>query len=497
MALVNCKKQVKSFATRLTNLRTAIAPKNYEYDVALVGAPRLAIVRTRVLEVQADIDRINRALHLLSEWQAKYAEYIEDVVGEEAAQQAEEEYETFLEENNVENAETGARDEIDRLETLKLPLQAELTLLQEAVAPAAAAAPLAPARPRRKIKLKEYETPNFAGNPKFWQTWWDSFEPIHTDDELTNVEKFHYLMSSLKGPAKKLLIGMQRTNEQYPRAIAMLRSRFGSDALIIDQLHQTLNNMPKSGESVADVRSFADNVQCIISQLTGYHQDINQKQTETMLYNKLPEWANIKLLEAKELVPEADWNVDLLLNKLDKVLKLREQARGYTSGKQKDSSDQSNFRRRQNYTSHAAVNDRKDKKCILCGEGHWASRCTKYSTFADRSKRILEQDKCFKCLGKGHKGTECRSKVVCRRCKKPNHCDIFCLKNFEKGKGYENHRPQKPQNSSKQTKCSENEPSFGFKETKATKEAKQVERVIPFRRMVSGNQALDESSSAF
>ena len=87
MALVNCKKQVKSFATRLTNLRTAIAPKNYEYDVALVGAPRLAIVRTRVLEVQADIDRINRALHLLSEWQAKYAEYIEDVVGEEAAQQ--------------------------------------------------------------------------------------------------------------------------------------------------------------------------------------------------------------------------------------------------------------------------------------------------------------------------------------------------------------------------------------------------------------------------
>ena len=143
MALVNFKKQVKSFATRLTNLRTAIAPKNYEYDVVLVGAPRLAIVRTRVLEVQADIDRINRALHLLSEWQAKYAEYIEDVVGEEAAQQAEEEYETFLEENNVENAETGARDEIDRLETLKLPLQAELTLLQEAVAPAAAAAPLA------------------------------------------------------------------------------------------------------------------------------------------------------------------------------------------------------------------------------------------------------------------------------------------------------------------------------------------------------------------
>ena len=90
--------------------------------------------------MQADIDRINRALHLLSEWQAKYAEYIEDVVGEEAAQQAEEEYETFLEENNVENAETGARDEIDRLETLKLPLQGRIDFIARSCCPSSSSA---------------------------------------------------------------------------------------------------------------------------------------------------------------------------------------------------------------------------------------------------------------------------------------------------------------------------------------------------------------------
>ena len=87
----------------------------------------------------------------------------------------------------------------------------------------------------------------------------------------------------------------------------------------------------------------------------------------------------------------------------------------------------------------------------------------------------------------GHKGNECKSKISCRRCKKPNHCDIFCKKNFEKGTGFEAQnkfpdRKTKLEASRRESKKDEN---------------KKVERVVPFNRMRSANLATETNGASF
>jgi len=51
-----------------------------------------------------------------------------------------------------------------------------------------------------KVKLPKLTLPHFNGNQVRWTAFWDSYESvIHSNDELTEVDKFNYLRSLLEG----------------------------------------------------------------------------------------------------------------------------------------------------------------------------------------------------------------------------------------------------------------------------------------------------------
>ena len=394
--VANFKRQIRSSRTRINTIVVPIMANVYQIDAALVGEQRTEAIRNQLAAAQSDADKVRRVMNTLQEWQQKYINLV-DQLHDDEAQQGEEDLENFLTDENIEDAENRGRDAFDHAHAHVNRLNGLLAAVAPVVVPPAIL-PAAGGR-RRGIKLPDRDVPKFWGQPEKWLTWLDSYRyAIHENPDLANIDRFHYLMDVLRGPAKKMLIGMMITDDNYAVAIRMLNERFGGNSQIITSLHQSLKNLPRTREGFEDFKKLVENIQIITAQLTRMGDNVNQTSTEVSIMEKLPEWAALKVLETKEITPVADWNTTALIKKLTDMVALRTQAKSFAGEKQQHPKS-TNYR---NYGAHAAINDTsnelKSKKCLLCGGEHWSSRCQKHQTFGERAKHILELNRCFKCL---------------------------------------------------------------------------------------------------
>ena len=61
-----------------------------------------------------------------------------------------------------------------------------------------------------------------------WTTFWDTFESaVHKCPDLTNIEKFSYLISLLESTAAEAIAGLKLTSANNDEAVATLKQRFG------------------------------------------------------------------------------------------------------------------------------------------------------------------------------------------------------------------------------------------------------------------------------
>ncbi|UYV77319.1 hypothetical protein LAZ67_15000492, partial [Cordylochernes scorpioides] len=75
-----------------------------------------------------------------------------------------------------------------------------------------------------KIALKVHD-----GTSLEWLGWWSQFEAIHENPSLSEVDKFHYLIQSMKvgTRSERLVKSYPLTEANYPKVIEALRDRFG------------------------------------------------------------------------------------------------------------------------------------------------------------------------------------------------------------------------------------------------------------------------------
>ncbi|GFT60988.1 DUF1758 domain-containing protein [Nephila pilipes] len=101
-------------------------------------------------------------------------------------------------------------------------------------------------------RLPEVELYEFGGELRDWLTFWNQFKNIHENKNLTDCDKFLYLIQStkIKSEARELVESFPITNENYPLAIESLTERYGRKELLIDfyvreLLRLVLNNATK------------------------------------------------------------------------------------------------------------------------------------------------------------------------------------------------------------------------------------------------------------
>ena len=95
-----------------------------------------------------------------------------------------------------------------------------------------------------RIRLPKLELRRFNGELTSWMAFWDSFETaIHSNDQLSSVDKFNYLNTLLEDSAAAAVAGLTLTSANYWEAVEILKKRFRNKQMIIAKHMDILMNL--------------------------------------------------------------------------------------------------------------------------------------------------------------------------------------------------------------------------------------------------------------
>lgn len=113
------------------------------------------------------------------------------------------------------------------------------------------------------LKLPDIKLPVFGGNYEDWMNFHDLFVSlVHSSTNLSTIQKFYYLRSSLAGEALKLIQTIPISNEQYSVAWNLLISHYQNPRRLKRTYVQSLFEFPcMKRETAAELHSLIDKFQ--------------------------------------------------------------------------------------------------------------------------------------------------------------------------------------------------------------------------------------------
>ncbi|XP_053406494.1 uncharacterized protein LOC128559265 [Mercenaria mercenaria] len=150
-------------------------------------------------------------------------------------------------------------------------------------------------------RLPKLSLPTFDGNILQWQSFWDSFSTtVHTNPNLSDVQKFNYLRSQVDGDAARTIEGFALTNSNYVKAVELLQEQYGQAHKIVHAYMQALLQLPSPNNTLSSLRNYYDKLETYIRGLESLNQ--HQESYGTLLvpvvFDKLP--AEIRKSLARE-----------------------------------------------------------------------------------------------------------------------------------------------------------------------------------------------------
>ena len=243
-----------------------------------------------------------------------------------------------------------------------------------------------------RVKLPKLEVSKFNGRPEKWQEFWDGFDySIHSNPNLSTIDKFSYLRGLVEEPAKTAIARFVLTLANYEAAIDLLKLRFGRK----ENIHKAhINELMK----VAPVTSARNPVRLrkLYDTVETHHRGLKALGDEPNIYSaivvpsiieKLPESVRLIITRGKTA---SEWNMDQLLYELLKEVELREEHASLPSKEKQDTGNESNKRTRPPNgpnTGSALLANATDNSCTYCKGNHKHNDYTKVSSIAERIGR--------------------------------------------------------------------------------------------------------------
>ncbi|XP_058817069.1 uncharacterized protein LOC131680368 [Topomyia yanbarensis] len=267
-----------------------------------------------------------------------------------------------------------------------------------------------------KVKLPEIRLPSFSGKIFEWVTFRDTFQSlIHNNPQLTDMDRFTYLRSSLSGDALQEISSVGLSAVNYNVAWEMLANRYENKKLIVkahlDALFATEGLKRESYEKLNSLISeFEKNLQMLdkIGQNTSEWSTI----LAYMLCSKLDS-ATLRQWEThhnSKDVPTYTAMLGFLRNHCDVL--------------QSVAPAKSNFvdhRSSKPAVCHTVV--KTSNRCAFCSDSwHPAFQCSAFQRMnvPDRVEAVAKHRLCRNCLRPGHYANSCE-RGVCRHCQQKHH----------------------------------------------------------------------------
>lgn len=115
-------------------------------------------------------------------------------------------------------------------------------------------------QPAASLRLPEITIKEFSGQFEEWESFCDIFTSlIHSNCQLTHVQKFYYLRASVTGEAARMIAPLELTSNNYLLAWKMLKDRFENKPMLIKRhMARLLLIAPLKKESGSELLDLAD-----------------------------------------------------------------------------------------------------------------------------------------------------------------------------------------------------------------------------------------------
>lgn len=279
---------------------------------------------------------------------------------------------------------------------------------------------------RKNAKLPEIKLPIFNGQLKEFTSFIDLYDRlVHFQEDLSNVEKFQYLITSLSAEPRGVLRSYPITEQNYEAAYNALRNRYCNKRYLAFLCWEEITNFkPLSAGTAPYLRKLLDTFDENISILETlglptsgwdfvlFHSMLTKLDKRTReafeLSNKKAEFP--KFEEIKTYLSERCAALERSsLNPSDQE----------TNHKKNISTTPQSKPRIQPYTLLTS----QGSSCQLCNENHALYMCPvfKSKTPQERYQIVRQYNLCPNCLRGNHSSINCTSTYKCRLCNKKHN----------------------------------------------------------------------------
>ncbi|XP_043257983.1 uncharacterized protein LOC122400525 [Colletes gigas] len=274
------------------------------------------------------------------------------------------------------------------------------------------------------IKLPVIQLPSFDGNYNGWLKFRDTFlSLIHNNESLSDIQKFHYLDSSLEGCAARIIQSLGISDANYKIAWETLNARFqDSTALLRHHVHALLDITPVRKHAASGLREFLDDAKNHLFALKSLGEPVDKWNTliVPMLARKL-DIVSVREWEKRITTPES-------INFRHFAEFLEERARYLDNVSIAAPAAAERVERRppgagsrwpNKVTAHVANTY---ARCPACTGNHALHKCSKFRelTLAEKRELVRTARRCYNCLEATHQVQDC-TRQNCNRCDKRHH----------------------------------------------------------------------------
>lgn len=291
------------------------------------------------------------------------------------------------------------------------------------------------------VRAPKIQLPVFDGSIEKWIKFRDIFESlIHNRANISNIEKFSYLESSMKLPLghANVLDNFKVSDSDYEAAWKAVCDRYNDKRKIVAMHCTTLFEVPKmSSESASEIRRILDSFSSQISALRQIGIVLNEAEdfANTIIVqmvllrleeNTLREWRKFQSADLATWKELHDFLV-VQWRSIDdgKMSSLKSS----NEGKQAKSlyANNSSSAGNQNNVRSSSI------KCHLCFESHYLWACPKFSSMNvdERQKVVKEKKLCLNCFSPQHQVKNCSSKFCCKTCSRKHHTFLHFDRSIE------------------------------------------------------------------
>ncbi|XP_022160333.1 uncharacterized protein LOC111026542 [Myzus persicae] len=300
-------------------------------------------------------------------------------------------------------------------------------------------------RPSHSVWLPEIPLPQFSGDLVDWPNFRDRFVAlVGSRSNISNIEKFYYVLSCLELEASEVIKGITVSNETYPLAWKVLVERFDKPRKLASFILDTISSAPMiQQESASSLNKFLNIFDENIGILESLEiPDFGDFLLFSIAFRSLPV-SSRRLFEMtnSEEYPKAQELFKFVKNRIQ-VLELTggtPASSGTKEGRPKPSDFKKEWKNDQKTstslvtTQSSSTPSAKSVNCPNCDGPHQLSNCSGFKGLSvdDRYGVVSKHRLCMSCFSNQHWSSKC--KRSCSKCNR--HHYVLLHKDFATGQG--------------------------------------------------------------